>query len=460
MAFPYPEKPEDWQAAYTRDQAFRDTGKYARVALIAILISIFFIGGYISTRILQFINIIAEKTFLWVVSFWVITAILIAGSVVLLAVIVQAAAIRFAASFLYEFYHLPGNIDPTKLINYRLRGRIKLPPPLSLLSKFEFIIIRDGKIENGKNWAIWSAQKLGGPISLIVFDGNALYLERGDRFSRVVGPGDKIPFLEWYETIKYVVDLRPMVKEESFDVWTKDGIKIRLTARIVCRIGDPAKKEPESDLVYPFDPVAVKKAIERYALQWPNPEEEPREFTWVDAAWGQVTGILPGYIGSRWLDDLLIAERQSGQILSPESMQELTEKLNESTNGFGVFITDFQIQQIKMPQRVSEQQKENWKAEWQGAVTITDGQAKAFSIRSREKARAEAQKDLILAIADGLEKNTSGNFAEPLLLSLSGVLDESLQNPMLRATLAGETLNTLEKLQKLVNKPQKTGKKP
>lgn len=293
---------------------------------------------------------------------------------------------------------------------------------------------------------------LGGPLTLIVFDGCALYLERGGRFSRVVGPGEKAPFLELHETIKYVVDLRPKVKMDNISAWTKDGINITLTIRIECRIGDPAKKDPASGLVYPFDPLAVKKAIERYALRWPNPQEEPSEFTWVDAAWGQVTNIFPGYIGSRMLDDILIADRQGGQILSSEAIENINKKLNQGTNLFGVYVTDLQITKMEIPEEVKKQHKDNWEAERQSIATITDGKAKAFSIRSRERARADAQKDLILAIADGLEKNKSKNFVEPLLLSLSGVLDESLQDPLTKAYLAKETLDTLEKLQKMLDK--------
>jgi len=320
-----------------------------------------------------------------------------------------------------------------------------------MFSRFEFIIVKDSVIDTADKWAAWSTQNLGGPITLTVFDGCALYLERGNRFSRVVGPG--VPFLEWYETIKYVADLRPKVKSDSFDVWTKDGIKVKLTARIECRIGDPAKKDPDSGLVYPFDPVAVKKAIERYALRWPNPTEEPGEANWIDAAWGQVTGIVPGYIGSRMLDDLLIAERKNGQILSPNVLSELIEKLNKATNGFGVYITDFQIQNIEVPAKIVEQQKEYWRAERQSVNTIIEGQARAYSIRTREKARADAQRNLILAIADGLEKNQNKQFTEPLLLSLAGILDDSLTDPLLRASMARETLDTLDKLQKMLDKP-------
>jgi regulator of protease activity HflC (stomatin/prohibitin superfamily) len=267
----------------------------------------------------------------------------------------------------------------------------------------------------------------------------------------VVGPG--LPFLEWYETIKYVADLRPKVKTDSFDVWTKDGIKVKLTVRIECRIGDPAKKDPDGELVYPYDPVAVKKAIERYSLRWPDPTKEPSEFDWIDATWGQVTGIVPGYIGSRMLDDLLMADRKSGQILSPDALKKLIEDLNKATNGFGVYITDFQIQKFEVPPKILEQQKEFWKAERQSVNTIIEGEAKAYSIRAHEKARAEAQRDIIIAIADGLDKNPNKQFTESLLLSLSGILGDSLSDPLLRAYLARETLDTLEKLQKMLDRP-------
>jgi regulator of protease activity HflC (stomatin/prohibitin superfamily) len=116
-----------------------------------------------------------------------------------------------------------------------------------------------------------------------------------------------------------------------------------------------------------------------------------------------------------------------------------------------VFITDFQVLEIKLPKEVEEHQKEYWKAERQSIATRIEGEAKAFSIRTREKARAEAQYDIILAIAEGLEKHQDGKFTEPLLLSLSGVLDESLSEPLTRAYLAGETLDTLEQLQKILD---------
>jgi regulator of protease activity HflC (stomatin/prohibitin superfamily) len=449
MSFPYPQDSNEWQTAYTRDQAYRDSETYGSRLATPIALCFIVVMAYASWKLgLPARILLLPLT--WPYQIAVALAVILA-SFALFMVGVSLPAQRFAEAFFADFYRPQKEGDASKIINYRLNGKIKLPPPLNLLSQFEYILVRDCKIEKMDKWPSWSALHVGGPIMLIVFDGNALYLERGSRFSRVVGPGEKTPFLEWYETIKYVVDLRPKVKTGEFDVWTKDGIQIKLEARMECRIGNQANRNPASNLVYPFDPVAVKKAVERLALRWPKRDEgEPEDFNWVDASWGQVTGIVPGYIGSRTLDDLLLDKRHSGQILSSDAMKELLAKLNGSTNVFGVYVTDFQIVKITPPKEVDDEQKEFWKAERQSIATVRDGQAKAFNIRSQEKVHAEAQRDLILAIANGLEKNKDRNYSDALLLSLSGVLDSSLQDPLMRAYLAKETLETLEKLRTML----------
>jgi regulator of protease activity HflC (stomatin/prohibitin superfamily) len=443
MSFPFSNNPHNWQTAYTRKQMHRDKDLQSSAFLLPFVFGLCIVA-YVIIRLLYI------RFYGLYPGFW--ADLVNVTSVFILMGVILVGAFRFTASFFSAFYLPPETVKPLEIINYRLLGMQESSRSLEM-SGSEYVIAKDGELEKKDNWTAWMARNLGGPLLLVVFDGCALYLERGNKFSRVVGPGEKLPVLELHETIKYVVDLRPKVKQDNISVWTKDGISITLTVRIECCIGNPAEKDPAAKLVYPYDPMAVKKAIERYALRWPNPQEEPSEFTWIDAAWGQVTGIVPGYIGARSLDDLLIADRQSGQILSSEAIETISRALNQATNAFGVYIIDFQIIKVEIPEEVKKQHKENWEAERQSIATIIDGQAKAFGIRTREKARADAQRDLILAIAEGLEKNQSEHFSEPLLLSLSGVLDESLQDPLLRASLARESLDTLEKLQKLLDKP-------
>jgi regulator of protease activity HflC (stomatin/prohibitin superfamily) len=454
MKFPYPENPSDWQTAYTRDDAYNESERRAIKPLfgtLLLLIAILF-------------TVVSTFLALDLLPFSLHPYIKLAIGLIPLAVVIlafyrtQKKATGFASAFLTDFYQPPEGIDPSKIIASRLSGKSRLPPPLNLFATFDYILVKEGAILKANEWPGWSAKHIGGPILLIVFDGCALYLERGNRFSRVVGPGDKIPFLEWYETIKYVVDLRPKVKADEISVWTKDGINIKLKIQVECRIGDPKHYDPDyPNLVYPYDPTAVKKAVERYSLRWPMRADaepgEPAEFTWVDAVWGQVTGIVPTYIGSRMLDDLFIADRNKGQILSPTAYQDIFGKLNAATQVFGVYVTDFQVMEIKFPKEVIEAQHDQWRVEKQRIATRNEGETKAFHIRTREKAKADAQHDIILAIAEGLEKNQEGRFIEPLLLSLSGILDESLSEPLTRAYLAKQTLDTLEQLQKLLEHP-------
>lgn len=446
MNSPSNQKSGDWQNAYTRDQAHRDSDNYS--------------GGFILPLVLCFLFTLAYSWF-WAANYYLseapnifrgATSLLIALSALIIFPIMLSAAFHCAETFFEAFYRPPAEINSGEIIRYRLMGKSKLPDRLSLLSKFNFVLIKDGEIGKAGEWPAWAAQHLGGPLMLIVFDGYALYLERGNRFSRIVGPGSS--FLEWYETIKYVVDLRPQIKTGMTDGWTKDGIKIKVTAQIECRIGDPGKTSPPNGLLYPFDPLAVKQAIERHALKWSSDRlKDPVETSWVDAAWGQATSIISGYIGSRMLDDLFMAERGNGQILSIEALKEIFIRLNRKTSNFGVFVTDFQIQKIEFPKEVLEHQKEHWKAERQSIATIREGDTKASQIRMHEKERTEALRNLILTIASKLDKNKDDQLIESLMLSLPGFLNEGLKDPVLRAYLANQKLDTLDQLKKISNPP-------
>lgn len=267
MAFPYPEYSTDWQTAYTRDDAYRAFGKHAWHYRYLFLACVIIVSGFAAIKLSPHIKqLIATYWGKELAKALADVSVLIAFLLTLVVTyviisLVRSQAFRFAVAFFTDFYQPPENIEPAKIIRYRLHGKFKLPAPFTMLFQFKYIMAKEGQLAKSDQWPAWTARNLGGPLLLIVFDGCALYIERGNRFSRVVGPGDKIPFLEWYETIKYVVDLRPKVREDKFDVWTKDGIKIEIRARVESRIGDPKKKDPEGKLIYPYDPVAVQKPL-------------------------------------------------------------------------------------------------------------------------------------------------------------------------------------------------------
>lgn len=445
--FRFSENPDEWQTLYTRNQAHRESGTHSMHSSLLFLAGLTIATSYLALWITSYLPI---NTWNLAIIFVLFAALLAITTIVF--ALAYSRAIQWGVQFMKEFYLPPEHINLAKLIQYRLNGVPNLPPPLNLLFRFDYILAKEGELAKPDQWPAWSSQFLGGPLILIVFDGCALYLERGNRFSRVIGPGRGSPFLEWYERIKYVVDLRPKVKEGAVDVWTKDGIKVHFEVKIECRIGDPRKRNSDSNLVYPYDPVAVKKAIERHSVRWlPDRQSgKPTEFNWIDAAWGQVTSVLPNYIGARMLDDLFIADRQGGQILSAEAMQDIFKQLNENTQKFGVYVMDFQVSKVILPAEVEAALKELWKADKQSHITIKQGESKALGIREQEEARARAQHDLVVKIAEGFLKTKNKNYTEPLLLTFSRILDESLDDPLMRAYLANETIETLNKIKDML----------
>jgi hypothetical protein len=112
MSFPYPEKPEDWQTAYTRDDAFHDSTRYGDRFMLPALFWCFFI-----TLIYVFIFVI--KLFpVGTYSLIMLGLILffIALFSFLLIVVVRKSSSYFATSFFMQFYCPPEDINPAEII--------------------------------------------------------------------------------------------------------------------------------------------------------------------------------------------------------------------------------------------------------------------------------------------------------------------------------------------------------
>ena len=451
MPFPYPSDPNEWQTCYTRERAYVDSvrriGAFSVPTVLLIVVPSLYIVLYISFRQEQILGA------------GVIPFLLALGLIAVplaLAIFGLFALLRASTTFIKDFYHPPSNANPMQLIRQRLVGVPPLPPPLSSVWRFPYLLIRDVNLDPPNHSATW----LGGPALLIVFDGYALYLERGNRFSRIVGAGKNIPFLEIYETIKAIVDLRPQVKIKEYGAWTKDGIRIVIQIRLEFRIKPPASEKTDEQLVYPYDPAAIRRAVDRTAVRFDHLEKKLVEYDWQEGVWGQAQGILADYVSRHFLDDLFLAKRVAGQIFSSQARAELLQELKEKANSLGVDVTDLQITRVAIPEQVNQQRLRFWEAERQKLATITAATAKAYEIRTREKARAEAQRDVIVAVAEGIKKAAlsqvvpsqvdPSQLPESLLLSLSDILDQGLKDPLTRTYITKETIETLEKLKVLI----------
>jgi regulator of protease activity HflC (stomatin/prohibitin superfamily) len=361
-------------------------------------------------------------------------------------ILLYRAVINYATAF----YGQAGKEGMFALIQRRLLGKPPLPPPLSVMARYPFVVIKEPQDLKEDHWVRW----LGGPATLVIYDGVALYLERGGRFARVVGPGSPpMPFLDRHETVKAVVDLRPQVKTDKMKSWTKDGIQIEMDIRMECQLNASEKAIANSrNLVYPFDPIAVKEAVEYTSVKLNAETGRLYESGWLDGIWGQVTGFLARHISCHSVDEIALAEikeagESEGSLHTFKLAKEHIDKINGdlANRKCGAHVANIHIT-LTFPKEVEDKRIEYWRSERDKLIIIRESKAEANGIRIREQARAKAERDVLDTILERLKRVNPDNLTEPLLLSLTGVLDSSLEDPMVRSLVAKQSLDFLEKL--------------
>jgi hypothetical protein len=395
------------------------------------------------------------------ITFYVLSIMLIIFAPLMMVLLGLFFILKQSTSFMRSFYQPAQNEKLGGLIQRRLLGVLPVPPPLDIIFKYPPVVVRKPSSLDETHWARW----LGGPATLIIFDGLALYLERGNQFSRVVGPGLPMAFLEQHERVKEIVDLRPQTKTGVIRPWTKDGIRLHLTIRAICQVNaSPDAKAHSSKFRYPFDPEAVKMAVERTTVKV-DAKGQLYESSWLDGAWGTVTGMINAYVASHSLDHLFFLPptnngangeqtgssepRDIATILS----QRIREELRNTERGLaqnGVKVLAVQIIDVKLPTEVQRLRGKYWLSEKERAAAIGNSRAEADRIRIREQAHADAQRTMLNAITQRLEKIDPKNLTEPLILSLSGLIDQGLDDPIVRPLIAKESFGVLERVRKLL----------
>jgi hypothetical protein len=477
---PYPET-KSWQNMYTTEKAhWQDLVRIVFIlAPIAILIAIAITTGIVYDRwhgsgLLEPTHSLFQAA--WFInrlpSFYLLPAVLL----IIVIIWIYLKTIQL----MKEFYKPSESTRLFRRLQQRLFGVPPLPFLINIFWKYSSIVIKEPNDLSQYYWAHW----LGGPAPLVIYDGNALYLERGNRFSRVVGPGSPPPpFLDRYETVKAVVDLRPQFKTGTIHPWTKDGIQLDLTITMEAQINSsPEALLASRNLVYPFDPIAVKQAVEFTAvkfrpdekneesknepaipksLQNSNPpsniqrKKELVESDWLDGLWMQTTGYINRHISDHSIDEIALSERltevgpSEGNLYTFTLAQEHIDNINMilRNRSSGAHVSNIQITML-FPKEVREHRIKYWESVRQSHSSIRKSKAEGERIRLVEEARARAERDMLDSITEQLKNIDKDNLTEPILMSLTGILDSSLDDPLIRPIIAKNSLNLLDQLRR------------
>ena len=418
MSFQYSNDPTKWQDAYTERRAFTDSLQRAGVLLIP---SIFILTIPTFFGIFRLLSWLTQAQAGETTKGGLILIMVAGFSVIFIPVIFFIFSLihllKNAGKFLMIFYDLSDSIYDTKMVGLRVFGRPPMPPPLSGIFKFPVIKAANGKLDPPESWQA----KIGGPAKLKIEAGNAIYLERGNHFSRVVGQG--IAFLEVHETIKTVLNTGPQSEEFSVTAWTRDGIRIILKAKGEYILGSAGRSGWDGSELYSYDPESVRKAVEDTFAAGREGHE------WSKSAVGKTVGFLGEYISGKYLDDIFISAKD-GQLLTTATMSFLLKEVNSRLDKSGIRISHMQILDVELPKEVNQQRIKLWETGHKTYAAISESEVRAYQLGVQKKALANMVHDFVFTLANGLERLEKTNTTDKLLSSIYEVINEGMKDPL------------------------------
>lgn len=340
---------------------------------------------------------------------------------------------------------------------------------------YRYFVIKNGAIR--KDDAEHPVIRVGGPAFLVIYNDSTAVLERDGCSTRVVGPG--FAFLEPFEIIREVVDLRPQMRlknEERVRAVTRDGIPIQVDLEVEFMIQPgPRRRNNPLAMPYPYLERAVRRAVYNKAVA------RDQTYFWKDLVLHRARFELRRLLNNYVLDRLI--EPEEGDPREPlafrdtprrEIQKELRRRLGtrvfdpaheggepnvSAVKDIGVTVLRVTLGKLSIESKFAEAREEiskhrieSWKAEWIKRKTILEAEGEAAKTRLNETARAQAQAEMIQAIARALEASDLAKVANPshiLALRTIEALEQMALDPWGQIFVPEETLATLERLRVL-----------
>lgn len=200
-----------------------------------------------------------------------------------LGLLVEAALFTFltiqAAAFMERLYRIARG----QAVEWILRSLF--------LSESELPIgeVRNGDLTPATRGSVLI--RVGGPGTLMVHESNLVLLERGGGFARLLGPGRRL--LRRFERPALVLDLRPQSRRRQVNAWTRDGLPVRSTLYLSCRLrwqpNEPGNEARLIRMAYQLDMGSREKG---YGIDWAGELAD------------EARALLARRLGKLWFDEL------------------------------------------------------------------------------------------------------------------------------------------------------------
>jgi hypothetical protein len=378
-----------------------------------------------------------------------------------------------ASRFIHALYETEDFKEACSFLHRNVFGMSALRP---------LLIVQEGHIAVGAGTLY---DRIGGCGFIVVHNDSAALLEKGGRLTRIVGPS--LGFLDRFERVWGVVDLRHQHWPFTVDAMTKEGIPVSCQADITFKIDDrfvdqwgevqtkpPVETKPQS---FTDIDAAIAAELEEAGIATPLPYTDDAVFNATTGIWVRIrqpehkeqlrkwTGrvVISGVEGdlrsilADYRLDWLMQPPQPGHRYPREEIRErLWQKLNDSFgvgNRVGARVLNVDLGQIDVKdEKISAQWVEAWQAEWKQRAVESQAEGEAELARL-DAARVQAQAEMVLTLTEAIRPLvTSADEIPSYLLAMRFI--ETLRwmayDPANRIFLPPETLRMLGALEKLL----------
>jgi hypothetical protein len=308
--------------------------------------------------------------------------------------------------------------------------------------------VAGGDIDGGGKGIL---KQVGGPGHLVVYNDNAILLERGGRFTRVEMHG--FPRLERFEKVYWVIDLRPMRRLHSVKAMSKEGIPITCEADVTFQV-DSDGRRPTYET--PF-PTSKKRVFQAATCTWIREGDQPPAKRIMDWAGRVIISETEGNLRTilaRYPLDRLIGVLSGGDERSREEIRaELERRLQSAAPKLGAKILGVELGDIRVEDEITSQWIDLWKAEWERRIVTRKGEAQAVRAEQIEDAKTRAQVMLLATITEAFEPLVEQQqvvTSKLVLARLFMVLSRAPVDPLTRVNLPREAVHTLQALKDLI----------
>jgi len=279
-------------------------------------------------------------------------------------------------------------------------------------------MVKDDDVYTMNKPAGWTA-RFGGYGFLIVQDGYAAVLEKGGKYTRLVGAG--VHGLQSFERVNTVVPLRSLFAEKVFEkIATKDGVLINELKLLIFAKVDDGRDVPDTDVnaseicrmlrttpgsLFTYNEYIIRQRLWKIFGGQANIKKIIEDVL-LAIADTQLRAVINRYT----LDDIFVpGDDPMRQGIRDAIKREVAEAINKITQGFlGVTVSGTDIGAIRIPEDAERRLLDNWMADWNQRISrtqaITGKSVKEIEAEAERRAKeieAEAERRAMITKAKG-----------------------------------------------------------